>query len=164
MTLIPVILSGGSGTRLWPASRSMYPKQLLPLANVQTMLQATAQRIRGLDGASERCLIVSNESHRFLVAEQMNGIEMRASIIRASFSPVIYELDDFSCAMFNARAEMVAQSEDHPGEEKAETGADRGANIVLRISPSQVHHRGDAGNEEGEHRDPSHRNVKEDDS
>jgi N-methylhydantoinase B len=41
--------------------------------------------------------------------------EMRASIIRASFSPVIYELDDFSCAMFNAGAEMVAQSEDHPG-------------------------------------------------
>jgi mannose-1-phosphate guanylyltransferase/mannose-6-phosphate isomerase len=59
----------------------MYPKQLLPLANVQTMLQATAQRIRGLEGASDRCLIVSNESHRFLVAEQMNGIEMRASII-----------------------------------------------------------------------------------
>lgn len=41
--------------------------------------------------------------------------EMRASIIRASYSPAIYELDDFSCAMFNARAEMVAQSEDHPG-------------------------------------------------
>ena len=41
--------------------------------------------------------------------------EMRASIIRASFSPVIYELDDFSCALFNAKAEMVAQSEDHPG-------------------------------------------------
>ena len=41
--------------------------------------------------------------------------EMRASIIRASFSPVIYELDDFSCALFNANAEMVAQSDDHPG-------------------------------------------------
>ena len=41
--------------------------------------------------------------------------EMRASIIRASYSPVIYELDDFSCALFNARAQMVAQSDDHPG-------------------------------------------------
>ena len=41
--------------------------------------------------------------------------EMRASIIRASFSPVIYELDDFSCALFNAKAEMIAQSDDHPG-------------------------------------------------
>ena len=41
--------------------------------------------------------------------------EMRASIIRASYSPAIYELDDFSCAMFNAKAEMVAQSDDHPG-------------------------------------------------
>ena len=42
MTIMPVILSGGSGTRLWPASRSMYPKQLLPLAGELTMLQATA--------------------------------------------------------------------------------------------------------------------------
>ena len=41
--------------------------------------------------------------------------EMRASIIRASYSPAIYELDDFSCAMFNAGAEMVAQGQDHPG-------------------------------------------------
>ena len=41
--------------------------------------------------------------------------EMRASIIRASYSPVIYELDDFSCAIFNSKAEMIAQSEDHPG-------------------------------------------------
>ena len=47
--ILPVILSGGSGTRLWPASRSMYPKQLLPLAGEQTMLQATALRVRGLD-------------------------------------------------------------------------------------------------------------------
>jgi mannose-1-phosphate guanylyltransferase/mannose-6-phosphate isomerase len=79
--IIPVILSGGSGTRLWPASRSMYPKQLLPLVGDQTMLQATAIRIRGLEGAADSCLIVSNESHRFLVAEQMNAIEMRSQII-----------------------------------------------------------------------------------
>jgi mannose-1-phosphate guanylyltransferase/mannose-6-phosphate isomerase len=59
----------------------MYPKQLLPLAGAHSMLQATALRIRGLDGTFDRCLIVSNESHRFSVAEQMNGIGMRASII-----------------------------------------------------------------------------------
>ena len=59
----------------------MYPKQLLPLAGKHTMLQATALRVRGLDGASDQCLIVSNEAHRFSVAEQMNGVEMRASII-----------------------------------------------------------------------------------
>ena len=79
--IIPVILSGGSGTRLWPASRSMYPKQLLPLVGEHTMLQATAIRIRGLEGAADSCLIVSNESHRFSVAEQMNAIEMRSQII-----------------------------------------------------------------------------------
>jgi mannose-1-phosphate guanylyltransferase/mannose-6-phosphate isomerase len=79
--ILPVILSGGSGTRLWPASRSMYPKQLLPLVGEHTMLQATALRINGLEGAAESCLIVSNESHRFSVAEQMNAIEMRSQII-----------------------------------------------------------------------------------
>lgn len=52
-----------------------------------------------------------------VVCESLIAIvrEMRASIIRASYSPVIYELDDFSCALFNERAEMVAQSDDHPG-------------------------------------------------
>jgi len=79
--IIPVILSGGSGTRLWPASRSMYPKQLLPLAGEHTMLQATALRIRGLDNAADRCLVVSNEAHRFSVAEQLAGIEMRGQVI-----------------------------------------------------------------------------------
>lgn len=80
-TIIPVILSGGSGTRLWPASRSMYPKQLLPLVGEHTMLQATALRIQGLQGATDSCLIVSNESHRFSVAEQINAIEMRSQIL-----------------------------------------------------------------------------------
>ncbi len=84
--ILPVILSGGSGTRLWPASRSMYPKQLLPIAGEKTMLQATALRTSalrtvGLQRAENRHLIVSNESHRFAVAEQMNAIEKRAQII-----------------------------------------------------------------------------------
>jgi len=81
MKILPVILCGGSGTRLWPASRSMYPKQLLPLVGERTMLQATALRIQGLAGATDTCLIVSNESHRFAVAEQANAIAMRAQII-----------------------------------------------------------------------------------
>ena len=79
--IIPVILSGGSGTRLWPTSRSMYPKQLLPLTEERTMLQATAMRIRDLADAADYCLVVSNEAHRFLVAEQLAAIEMDGRII-----------------------------------------------------------------------------------
>ncbi len=84
--LLPVILSGGSGTRLWPASRSMYPKQLLPLTGEKTMLQATALRTSAIPTASlkradTKHLIVCNEMHRFSVAEQMYGIERRAQII-----------------------------------------------------------------------------------
>ena len=80
-SVLPVILSGGSGTRLWPASRSMYPKQLLALAEERTMLQATALRTRGLAGTADHCLIVCNEAHRFSVAEQLAAIEMDCRII-----------------------------------------------------------------------------------
>ncbi len=70
--LIPVILSGGSGTRLWPLSRELYPKQLLPLVGNDTMLQATVRRLAGLETAAP--LAVCNEAHRFLVAEQLRAI------------------------------------------------------------------------------------------
>ena len=80
-TITPVILSGGAGTRLWPASRSMYPKQLLPLAGEKTMLQATALRIRGLENAGDHCLVVTNEAHRFSVVEQLQAIEVRAALL-----------------------------------------------------------------------------------
>jgi mannose-1-phosphate guanylyltransferase/mannose-6-phosphate isomerase len=78
----PVILSGGSGSRLWPASRSMYPKQLLPLVTgSSTMLQDTASRLDGLPSAARDCLVVCNEAHRFLVAEQLREIDIRARIL-----------------------------------------------------------------------------------
>jgi len=82
MTLIrPVILSGGAGTRLWPASRSMYPKQLLPLAGTRTMLQETALRTRGIGKWARRPIVVCNDSHRFLVAEQLREIDLDAAEI-----------------------------------------------------------------------------------
>ncbi len=68
--LIPVILSGGSGTRLWPLSRELYPKQLLPLVGKGTMLQETLARLSGVEHVAEP-IVVCNESHRFLVAEQL---------------------------------------------------------------------------------------------
>ena len=70
--LVPVILSGGAGTRLWPLSRELYPKQLLPLVGEHTMLQDTVLRLAGLDAAP--AVVVCNESHRFLVAEQLRVI------------------------------------------------------------------------------------------
>lgn len=74
MTLLrPVILSGGSGTRLWPLSRRAYPKQFLALVDDSTLLQSTAARLDSLHSAAEvqAPLIVCNEAHRFLVAEQL---------------------------------------------------------------------------------------------
>lgn len=78
--LIPVILSGGSGTRLWPLSREMYPKQLLPLVGEQTMLQETLRRLEGWaveqSTAQELAapMVICNEEHRFLVAEQLRAM------------------------------------------------------------------------------------------
>ena len=74
--LIPVILSGGSGTRLWPLSREQYPKQFLPLVGERTMIQDTALRLRGLEGAGAvgAPIVVCNEQHRFMVAEQLRAV------------------------------------------------------------------------------------------
>ena len=73
--MIPIILSGGSGTRLWPLSRKMYPKQFLSLLHDETMLQKTLSRLDGLEHAAPT--IVCNNEHRFIVAEQarQSGIE-----------------------------------------------------------------------------------------
>jgi len=76
MQIIPVILSGGSGTRLWPLSRKQYPKQYLPLAGDNTMLQETILRLSGLDNLADP-IIVCNADHRFLVAEQCQQIDIK---------------------------------------------------------------------------------------
>ena len=69
--IFPVILCGGSGSRLWPLSRTLYPKQLLPLHSERSMLQETAARVGGPAFASP--IVVCNEEHRFIVAEQLRG-------------------------------------------------------------------------------------------
>ena len=69
----PVILSGGSGTRLWPMSRSLYPKQLLALVGERSLLQETALRVADKTGFTAP-LIIANEEHRFIIAEQLREI------------------------------------------------------------------------------------------
>jgi len=71
--IIPVILSGGTGSRLWPLSRELNPKQFLPLCSDQTMLQETITRLDGIDELADP-IIVCNEAHRFMVAQQMRDI------------------------------------------------------------------------------------------
>lgn len=71
--VIPVILAGGSGTRLWPLSRELHPKQLLGLIDESTMLQNTILRLAGFDGVAPP-IVICNENHRFMVAEQLRSI------------------------------------------------------------------------------------------
>src|SRR5215468_7001388 len=78
----PVILSGGSGTRLWPMSRSLYPKQLLALFGETSLLQQTVSRVAGKPGFAPP-LLVANEGHRFIIAEQLReiGVDPAALIL-----------------------------------------------------------------------------------
>ena len=80
--LIPVILCGGTGTRLWPLSRASYPKQYWPLGGSghDTLLQQTQKRLKGIEALGDP-LLICNEDHRFIVAEQMRQIEVEPGAI-----------------------------------------------------------------------------------
>ena len=78
--ILPVILAGGSGTRLWPLSRALYPKQLISLVDRHTMLQNTILRLEGLDGA-QKPIVICNDEYRFMVAEQLRQINIEAESI-----------------------------------------------------------------------------------
>ncbi|MEO7386096.1 MAG: mannose-1-phosphate guanylyltransferase/mannose-6-phosphate isomerase [Gammaproteobacteria bacterium] len=74
MNLVPVILCGGSGTRLWPLSRALYPKQLLALTGSRSLLQDTVGRLALLPGSIDPPVVICNEAHRFLVASQLREV------------------------------------------------------------------------------------------
>ena len=84
--IAPVILAGGGGTRLWPLSRGHYPKQFLAVQGEQSLLQQTMLRLQGLPSglAVTPPVVVCNEEHRFLVAEQ-------ARVVEAGLSGLILE-------------------------------------------------------------------------
>ena len=79
--ILPVVLAGGSGTRLWPLSREQYPKQFLKLVGERTMMQSTLMLLRGL--AHSPPIVVCNHSHRFIVAEQCQelGVDVGAIVV-----------------------------------------------------------------------------------
>ena len=77
--ITPVIMAGGSGTRLWPLSRTAFPKQFIALTSTLTMLQETAARLDGLSISAP--MVICNEEHRFLVAEQMRQQNLQPSIL-----------------------------------------------------------------------------------
>ncbi len=102
--MIPVILSGGSGTRLWPLSRGQYPKQFLPLVSQNTMLQETVLRLIGVSGLKAP-IAVCNEDHRFMLAEQLWEIGVKPAAI-------ILEPVGKNTAPAVAMAALSAKSED----------------------------------------------------
>ncbi|MEQ9465153.1 MAG: mannose-1-phosphate guanylyltransferase/mannose-6-phosphate isomerase [Haliea sp.] len=77
--LTPVLLSGGVGSRLWPVSRELHPKQFLPLAGELTMLQQTLERTGNLEASAP--VVVCNEEHRFMVAEQLRQVGIAPSAL-----------------------------------------------------------------------------------
>src|SRR5580658_8712954 len=76
----PVILSGGSGTRLWPMSRMLYPKQLLPLVSKLSLLQEAAMRVSDTPWYAPP-VVVANDEHRFMVAEQLRLADIAPNAI-----------------------------------------------------------------------------------
>jgi mannose-1-phosphate guanylyltransferase/mannose-6-phosphate isomerase len=101
----PVILCGGSGTRLWPLSRKSHPKQFIPLVDGKSLLQLTVERLAGLgSGAAENMLVVCGEDHRFLVKE---GLEEAAAA-----GQVILEPAARNTAPAIALAALVANPDD----------------------------------------------------
>lgn len=82
MLIQPVVLSGGSGTRLWPLSREKYPKQLLPLIGEDSLLQATVRRVDGIAGLEAAApLVVCNEEYRFVIAEQLRVMGKPGTVV-----------------------------------------------------------------------------------
>jgi mannose-1-phosphate guanylyltransferase/mannose-6-phosphate isomerase len=101
--IVPVILSGGSGTRLWPVSRESFPKQLWPLVSTRSLIQETALRATGAGFAAP--VVVCNEEHRFLIAEQLREAGIRDARI------VLEPVGRNSAPAIAAAALLVAETE-----------------------------------------------------
>jgi mannose-1-phosphate guanylyltransferase/mannose-6-phosphate isomerase len=106
LALVPVILSGGSGTRLWPMSRQIYPKQFIPLTGDKSLFQLTLHRLEGLSGLPFT-LVICNNVHRFMAAEQVR--EINADNVRIMLEPAARNT---APAIAAAAFEICAELED----------------------------------------------------
>lgn len=165
--ILPVIMAGGSGSRLWPLSRSLYPKQFLPLVDQhQTMLQATAQRLDGLE--VQDALVICNEDHRFIVAEQMRALgslgkvllepvarNTAPAIALAAFAAIDKKLQHNDPVMLVLAADHDVRLTDKFQQSitQAMTAAEQGKLVTFGIVPTEPHtgygyiQQGDAINE-----------------
>jgi mannose-1-phosphate guanylyltransferase/mannose-1-phosphate guanylyltransferase/mannose-6-phosphate isomerase len=144
--IIPVILSGGSGTRLWPLSRASLPKQLLPLVSDDSMIQATLKRLSGWATIAAPVVVCGND-HRFLVAEQLRDIRVEPRLIMLepigrNTAPAIAAA---ACALEDEDALMLVLPADHvisnlvafeAAVNKAAIAAELGQLVTFGIQPN----------------------------
>jgi len=151
--MIPVVMSGGSGTRLWPLSRKQKPKQFLPLVNKHTMFENTLLRLDGISDI-EPPIVVCNEDHRFMVAEQLLELGIKNSTIALepegrNTAPAIAAAafaalkknpkDDPVLLVLAADHEITNVAAFHGAIAKAEQAALSGALVTFGIVPDSAH-------------------------
>ncbi|MBP2303235.1 mannose-1-phosphate guanylyltransferase/mannose-6-phosphate isomerase [Azospirillum picis] len=154
--IIPVLLSGGTGSRLWPLSRELYPKQFLPLCSERTMLQDTALRVSARSGAPQaplaftQPLVICNQEHRFLAAEQLRqsrcdarGIILepagRNTAAACALAALAVEADDPDALLLVLPADHEIRDADafHRAVTIAAAGAAAGRLVTFGIAPTK---------------------------
>ncbi|MGA4494234.1 mannose-1-phosphate guanylyltransferase/mannose-6-phosphate isomerase [Vreelandella venusta] len=150
--ILPVILSGGAGSRLWPVSREHYPKQFLNLHKDDvSLLQEAALRLKGVVNAGDP-IIVCNEEHRFLVAEQMQQVGFKGSQIilepcGRNTAPAL-AIAALAATEINVEAELLVMPADHvikdvtafsDAVEKGQTLSQQGKLVTFGITPASPH-------------------------